>query len=268
MQIESGFARSGRARLYFEAAGSGQPFVMIHAGVADRRQWNNEFEYFAKRYRVIRFDQRGFGNSLPVDGEFSGMGDLVALLDHLQIDEPIIAMGCSMGGSLAMDFALAEPSRVAALIMVGAGPSGLALDVPDHPLEPEAEKAHADENLELAAELETRIWFDGMGRKPQQVDPDMRSLALEMNRLALAHAAKGLGRRLPNADEPAADRLEELEMPVLIVTGANDIPYLQAAHEYMAERIPDVVAVKMDDAAHLPNMEHPEKFRAILEQFL
>jgi 3-oxoadipate enol-lactonase len=266
--IHTGFARSGHARLYFETAGHGRPFLMIHAGVADRRQWDNEFAHFSERYRAIRFDQRGFGNSEPADGEFSVIGDLFALLDHLEIDEPIIAMGCSMGGSLAMDFALAEPARVAALIMVGSGPSGLALDAPEHPLEAEAEKAHIDGDLELAAELETKIWFDGIGRKPEDVDPDMRALALEMNGLALAHGAKDLGRRIPNPAEPAAERLDELDIPVLVITGENDIPYLQEAHQYMAERIPDVVAVKMDDAAHLPNMDHPERFRAIVEEFL
>jgi 3-oxoadipate enol-lactonase len=129
-EIRSGFAQIDNAKIYYETAGKGIPLVMIHAGVADSRQWNNEFTNFAQRYQVIRYDMRGYGRSEPVGGEFSHMRDLVSLLNALEVREPLILMGCSMGGGLAMDFALTVPSRARALIMVDAGPSGLELDVP------------------------------------------------------------------------------------------------------------------------------------------
>src|ERR1044071_8179156 len=88
-QIKSGFANIDNARIYYETAGEGIPFVMIHAGVADSRQWNNEFAEFSRSYQVIRYDMRGYGKSEPVEGEFSHMGDLVSLLDALEIDEQI-----------------------------------------------------------------------------------------------------------------------------------------------------------------------------------
>src|SRR5688572_14252517 len=112
MSTETGFAAVDNAKLYYEAAGNGQPFVMIHAGVADCRQWNHEFTHFAAQFRVIRYDLRGYGKSEPVDGEFSHMGDLIAILEFLEIHEPLLIMGCSIGGGLSMDFALAHPSRV------------------------------------------------------------------------------------------------------------------------------------------------------------
>ena len=130
LKPESGFIGIGNAKLYYELSGEGQPLVLIHAGVADNRQWNNEFAHFAQDYRVLRYDLRGYGKSLPVDGEFSHLGDLTALLDLLRINQPLILVGCSMGGGLALDFALAHPPRVRALVMVGSGPSGLDLDVP------------------------------------------------------------------------------------------------------------------------------------------
>ncbi|MEW5942200.1 MAG: alpha/beta hydrolase, partial [Chloroflexota bacterium] len=183
----SGFAPINGANIYYELAGEGEPFVMIHAGVADSRQWNNEFEYFANRYRVLRFDMRGYGKSEPVGGEFTLLGDLTALLDHLKIDQPAVVMGCSMGGGLAMNFALTHPSRANALIMVGSAPVGLELDVPTPAKFAEAEKAYEAKDFDLLCELETQIWFDGEGRTPQQVNPQMRKLAYEMNRIALAH---------------------------------------------------------------------------------
>ena len=268
LRAESGLAPVNNAHLYYESAGAGEPFVMIHAGVADSRQWNNEFPHFAGRYQTLRYDMRGYGKSEPVGGEFSHMQDLAALLDGLGIDRPVIAMGCSMGGGLAMNLALARPAQVRALIMVGSGPTGLELDVPTPAKFAEAEKAYEAGDLDLTAEIETQIWFDGMNRSPSQVNQEMRALVYDMNRIALGHEAKGLGKRLPDTEVPAAQRLEELHIPVLAIVGSEDTPYLQAASDYMAAHIPGARKVKMEDAAHLPNLDHPEEFRRVVTAFL
>ncbi|HMS88828.1 MAG TPA: alpha/beta hydrolase, partial [Acidimicrobiales bacterium] len=107
-------------------------------GVADSRQWNNEFPALARRYRALRYDLRCYGKSDPVPGDFSHLADLVALLDYVGFDAPVVLIGCSMGGVLAMDFALEHPARAKALVMVGSFPSGLWLETPDHPKEAEA----------------------------------------------------------------------------------------------------------------------------------
>ncbi len=265
---KSGFADINNAQIYYETAGKGTPFVMIHAGVADSRQWNNEFALFAQDHKVLRYDTRCYGQSEPVDAEFSHMGDLVSLLDALEFKETLVIMGCSMGGGLAMDFALAQPSRVRALIMVGSAPSGLELDVPTPPKFAEAEKAFEAGDLDRVAEIETQIWFDGMGRTPEQVNQIMRKLCYEMNRLALSHEVKQLGKRLPNAKTPAFERLTDLNIPVLVIAGAHDTPYILAAADYMAEKIPFARKVIIEDAAHLPNMDQPQEFRKIVSTFL
>jgi 2-hydroxy-6-oxonona-2,4-dienedioate hydrolase len=266
-KTKSGMAGINGARIYYETAGEGMPLVMIHAGVADNRQWNNEFPYFAQWYRVLRYDLRGYGKSEPVDGEFSHLGDLISLLDHLEFREPLIVMGCSMGGGIAMDFALKEPSRVKALIMVGSGPSGLELDVPTHPKFPDAEKAYHAGDLDRLTEIETQIWFDGMNRTPDQVNPTMRKLAYEMNRRALGHEARKLGKRLPDSPSPAADRLAEIAIPVLVIAGEHDTPYILAAADVMETKIRSARKVIIEDAAHLPNMDHPEEFQKIVKTF-
>jgi pimeloyl-ACP methyl ester carboxylesterase len=268
LQTKSGFVQADNARLYYETAGQGIPLVMIHAGVADSRQWNNEFAFFAPSYRVVRYDMRGYGKSEPADGEFSHMGDLVAVLDALGVHEPVVIMGCSMGGGLAMDFALTHPSRVKALIMVGSGPSGLELDVPASAKFAEVEKAFEVGDLDLVSELETQIWFDGTGRTPEQVDQTMRTLLYDMNRQALAHEVKQLGKRLSNTQVPAFDRLGDLKLPVLIIVGAHDTPYILAAAEYMIEKLPSARMVRVEDAAHLPNMDHPDEFQTAVTNFL
>jgi pimeloyl-ACP methyl ester carboxylesterase len=264
----SGFVNIDNAKIYYETAGQGIPFVMIHAGVADSRQWNNEFVYFAPSYHVIRYDMRGYGKSEPVDGEFSHMSDLVSILDALEIRQPLVIMGCSMGGGLAMDFALTYPSRVKALIMVGSGPSGLELDVAAPAKFADAEKAFEAGNLDLVAEIETQIWFDGMGRTREQVNQTMRKLLYEMNRIALSHEVKKLGKRLPNTDTSAVDQLKGLNIPVLTIVGSHDTPYTLAAAAYMEENIRSARKVIIEDAAHLPNMDQPRQFQGIVKYFL
>lgn len=267
--VETGFATVNHAQLYYEIAGEGQPFVMIHAGIADSRQWNNEFAHFSERFRVLRYDLRGYGKSEPVEGEYSHLADLSALLDRLHLDQPLILMGCSMGGSLALNFALTYPSGVKALILVDSGPTGLELDTPDpDELFKEAEQAYDSGDLERASEIETRIWFDGMGRNPDQVDQAMRRLVYEMNYIALSNQAKGLGVRTPDTAFPAAARLGELDMPVLILIGDQDLPYMIAAADYMVERISSARKMIIEDAAHLPNMDQHEKFQKIVSTFL
>ena len=268
LQTKSGFVQIDQAQLYYETAGQGIPLVMIHAGVADSRQWSNEFAFFARSHQVVRYDMRGYGKSEPVDGEFNHMEDLVAILNTLGLLEPVVIMGCSMGGGLAMDFALTYPSRVKALITVGSGPSGLELDVPASSKFAEVEKAFEAGDLDLVSELETQIWFDGTGRTPEQVDQAMRKLLYDMNRQALAHEVKQRGKRLPNTQVPAFDRLSGLKIPVLIIVGEHDTPYILAAADYMIERIPSARKVTIEDAAHLPNMDHPDEFQAVVTDFL
>lgn len=267
-QSDSGLAAVNQAHLYYEVAGAGQPFVMIHAGVADHRQWNNEFVHFMKRFRVVRYDMRGYGKSEPVEGEFSHLQDLTALLDHLRLDQPIILMGCSMGGGVAMNFALTHPAKVKALIMVDAGPTGLELDVPTPAKFEEVEKAYDAGDFDRVAELETQVWFDGQGRTPAQVNPAMRQLAYDMNRQALSLEAKQLGKRLPDCQTPAVARLSELHLPVLVIVGEHDTPYMLAAATYMIEKMPSAQKVILADAAHLPNLDQPAQFQRSVTTFL
>ena len=173
-----------------------------------------------------------------------------------------------MGGGLALDFALTRPSQVKALIMVDAGPTGLELDVPRPAKFDEAEKAYEAGDLDLTAELETQIWFDGIGRTSAQVNQAMRQLVYEMDRMALAHDAKRLGKRLPDTPVPAVGRLGELHVPVLVIVGMHDTPYMQAAASYIVDKVPSARKVAIADAAHLPNMDQPAEFQRIIAGFL
>lgn len=264
----SSFITSGDTQLHYEIAGAGPPLVFIHAGVADGRQWNNEFRAFANHYCVLRYDMRGFGRSEPVAGDYRHSDDLHTLLGALAITEPAVLVGCSIGGGLALDFALDHPESVRALVMVSSAPSGLQLDVNPHPLEAAVMAADEAGDSALLLDLETRMWFDGIGRAPEDIDQEMRQLAIEMNRIALANEARNLGNRLPNAATPAAERLGDLAIPVLIIAGANDEPYTLAAADHMVKHLANARKVIFDNAAHLLNMDQPALFERTLRSFL
>lgn len=269
LTVQSGFAPINGAQIYYEKAGEGRPFVMIHAAIADSRQWNNEFAHFANDYAVIRYDMRGYGRSEPVEGDYSNMADLVALLQYLDVDEPIVLMGCSMGGALALDYALEHPDAVSALILVGSGPSGMEIaDWTPTPIIEAAEAAYEAGNWDELLELETQMFIDGAGRRPEQVDQAVRQFAMEMNKLAQTHSRKNLGKALPDTSEPAAPRLGALAAPVLVIVGEHDESYSFTAAEFIKEHAPVVEVVELEDTAHLANLDHPDQFQAAVEDFL
>lgn len=257
----------GNAVIHYETAGSGQPIVFIHAGVADSRQWNNEFRSFSQRFKTIRYDMRGFGKSEPVAGEYSHLDDLNRLLDHLNIERSVILVGCSMGGSTALDYALQNPSRVGALVLVGSAPAGLDIDLPTPSKFKLVEEAYGAGNIELVAELLTQIWFDG-DRKSSDVNQEARRLAYEMNLTARLHEAKGLGTRLPNLETEAIDQLSGLEVPVLAIVGENDIPYMHAAADVLSTKLSNYRRVTIENAGHLPNLDQPAEFERIVGGFI
>jgi pimeloyl-ACP methyl ester carboxylesterase len=136
---EGGFAEVNGASLYYDVAGNGEPLVLVHAGIADRRMWDGQLKAFAERYRVIRYDMRGCGRSeAPTGASFSHHDDLRGLLDFLGIERAIL-VGCTIGARTAIDFALALPERVRALALVCPSVSGFEPDLGEElPAEPPA----------------------------------------------------------------------------------------------------------------------------------
>ena len=263
----TGFADVNGARLYYETAGAGRPVVFVHAGLADSGMWDGQFQAFATHHRTIRYDMRGFGQSVPVKGEYSHAEDLAGLLEFLGVTQASL-VGCSQGGSVILDFALANPAAAAALVLVSASPVGLELDMPASPKFADLQAALLTNDWMAFLELSAQIWFDGAGRTPDQVNTDARKrlVGMYLRRLQLTRADPGKEQPVP--DPPAADRLGELNLPTLIVTGDRDLEFVHAAAAYMAARIAGAQTVMLPDAAHMLNMEHPKEFNQIVLDFL
>lgn len=263
--MSGGFADINGAKIYYEFEGAGQALVMIHAGIADNRMWDDQFTEFAKDYKVIRYDMRGYGQTAPVDGEYSGHEDLYALLKYLNVEKTCV-MGCSKGGGVAMNFTLEHPEMVNGLIMVCSGPGGFEFDSPPPPEWEELGAAWKSGDLEKTAAMETHIWVDGMTRTPDQVDAAVRDKVTAMNMIALKNEKLGLGKEL-ELDPPAAKRLREIQVPTLLIVGQYDTPYLIAAGDFMADNIAGAQKVVLA-TAHIPSMERPEEFNLLVRTFL
>ena len=222
---------------------------------------------FAAHHRAIRYDMRGFGQSVPVKGKYSHAEDLAGLLKFLGIRRASL-VGCSQGGSVILDYALANPAAVSALVLVSTSPVGLELDMPASPQFADLQAALLTNDWTAFLELSAQIWFDGAGRTPEEVDQQARKrlVGMYLRRLQLTRADPG--HEKPPLDPPAADRLGDLKLPTLIVTGDRDLDFVHAAAAYMADRIAGAQAVVLPDAAHMLNMEHPAEFNQLVLDFL
>ncbi len=264
--VQTGFAEINGAKIYYEVSGKGQPFLMVHAGIADKSMWDDQFDFFARKYRVVRYDMRGYGQSLPIADDYQRQEDIRALLDFLNIDHAYL-MGCSMGGGACMNFALDYPDRADALIMVGSAPVGFAYpEWSPSPLDEEMEAAYHKGDLERVNEVAMQIFVDGKGRTPDQVNPVLRKKVYDMNMIALRNE-KLLGKDVP-LPTSAAERIRELHLPTLIVIGDLDEEYISRAGDFMATNIPGARKIVMPGTAHLPNMEFPDVFNTHVQEFL
>jgi len=263
---QSAFVELNGATFYYETAGAGHPLVLVHAGICDSRMWDEQFSVFAQQYQVVRYDLRGYGQTPAVEGPFAHYSDLYALLQYLGIGRTHL-VGCSMGGSACLDFALTYPAMVDRLILVGSAPSGYQAQRP-LPAQIEAVDAALQQgNFAHAAELEVQIWVDGIDRTPDQVSPAIRDRVRAMDTIALQNEVLDLGQPQP-LDPPTVQRLAEVQAPTLLLAGDLDQPRTLDAIALMAERLPQVRKVVMSGAAHLPNMEQPDRFHDLVLNFL
>lgn len=255
------------ARFFGERSGEGETVVFLHAGVADRRMWRDQMAAFSGRYETVAYDRRGFGKTVTEDEPFSHVEDLRAVLDQLGRSTASL-VGCSQGGRIALDFALAYPERVRKLVLIAAAVSG-APPPETIPAEIEQRLIELDEaetsgDLTRINELEAHLWLDGPTSAIGRVKGEVRDLFLDMNGIALQLP------ELTQEVEPvsAYERLTEVQIPVLVIWGALDFPHLRERCRHLVERIPAAEGIEILDTAHLPNLEKPELINRLLTDFL
>jgi pimeloyl-ACP methyl ester carboxylesterase len=252
------------ARIHYERAGAGMPVVFLHAGVADHRMWEPQMRAFAKHFDVIAPDMRGFGRSELPPGRWSPIADVLGLIDSLHL-KPVHLVGCSIGGGVAIDFALEHGERISKLVLVGPGVGGTQFGAKYPELFADAEAAEKAGDRRAMVEADARLWLDGPGRPAGYVKDPMRQLffAMDGNFDSDFEAAP-----IEHLNPPAAERLHEITAPTLVVVGDEDAPPIFDAVEVLMEKVPHARKAVIHDAAHLPNLEHPGEFNRIVLGFL
>jgi len=254
--------------LYVEQAGDGSPVVLLHEGIADSRMWDPQWAEWSKRFRMVRFDLRGFGQSPPAVGTFSFSGDLVRLLESLELG-PATLIGVSLGGAVAMETTIARPDLVSRLVVVAPGLRGYEMSDETKAGWEEEEAALERGDVDGAVEVNMRMWVDGPSRSPEEVDPEVRAKVAEMQRRAIEIylAAGEEGDHQPLLED-WGERLGEISVPTLVVVGDLDRPEMLQIADKLESEIPGARRETIHGAAHVPSMERPEEFDRIVLGFL
>jgi 3-oxoadipate enol-lactonase len=230
--------------------------------------WDPQWETFRHSHGVVRYDLRGFGRSPIGPGRFSHAGDLLELLDQQGLEKASL-VGVSMGGRVALEVAIARPELVEALVLVGAG-------LPGHEWSDEmkaADKAEMEAfergDIDAAVEVCMRTWVDGPRRKPEDVDPGVRARVAEMQR----HAYELQMPVWETAEEEPlvsdlSERLGEVKAPTLVLVGEEDVPDMHEIAGRLERELPNARRASIADTAHVPSLERPREFDALVLPFL
>jgi 3-oxoadipate enol-lactonase len=255
------------AHLNYEIAGDGPNVTFIHPGLWDMRTWDREFATFADAgYRVLRYDVRGYGrSSRPQPGvSYSHVRDLEALLDSTDVIQTAI-VGCSMGGGTELEFALAHPERVWALVLVASALPGFEPTEEEEEWDAEVEApiqaAIEGGELERAQDLSLEIWAS-LGTDDER---GARIREIAFDNLHVLEMDESAAWRL---DPPPAHRLEEYDVPTLILDAEHDPPYMHRIADLLAREIMGSRKVVVEGADHVVNLRQPERFEELVLPFL
>jgi pimeloyl-ACP methyl ester carboxylesterase len=243
--------RSG-IRIYYEDTGRGPALLLTHGYSATLRMWDPQVAALSDRFRVLRWDMRGHGESdSPEDPAAytheATIDDMAAVLDAAGVDRAVVG-GLSLGGYMSLEFHLAYPERVRALVLCDTGPG--------------YKKDDAREAWNRYAENFARK-YEAMGIEALGASAEVR-VATHRGVAGLVRAARGI---LVQRDARVMESLPGIRVPTLLVVGSRDKPFL-AGMRYMAQKIPGSVHAVIEGAGHAPNLEKPSEFNEVLAGFL
>ena len=262
---KQGTAKVNGTSIFYETRGTGFPIVFVSGGgILDRRGWDNQFETFAETHRVIRYDIRGLGKSARPKGPFSHSKDLYALLTFLKIKRAHI-VGLSVGGAIAIDFAIEHPEIVDCLIL---GSPGLSSD------------AKSELNLQGLAVIADKAKTNGI-EHVIQLTLDVPFVVSKQN---VAGRKKVREVYLDNQDviasgfplwtlwqpiqPPPENRLATIRSRVLIIRGDSDSPAFASMTDRISKGIPQSTTVVIPGGTHFLHLEKPAEFNQAMRDFL
>lgn len=268
-ELKKGKINIGQAQLYYEEMGQGEPVILIHGHSLNHNMWDNQFFELAEKYRVIRYDLRGYGYSSPQkEGEqFTHAEDLIKFMDVLKIEKAHI-IGLSLGGYIGTDILGQYPEKIMSAVLA----SGNIRHTPK-PSEPmsEEEAGIRDEEILLlkqkGIDVIKREWFSGLmesgGSERKRMQQPLWNMIYQWDAWQPLHKEARVV-----AGDDAYDKLKinKSDISVLIIEGKSDNNVYSANPEIL-NYLPSGSITIIDDAGHMLNMERPEIFNEIILSF-
>ena len=251
-------------RLYLEQAGEGSPLVLMHGWTLDHRMFEPQVPRLSGRFRVIRFDRRGFGRSEAGPDLGLELDDLDRIADALALDT-LHLLGMSQGGRLALRYAVTRPQRLRSLVLQGPVVDGLAFDGPDHEIIPFLEYA----DLVRAGNIDEmrRRW---LGHPVLSLGPGHDDEQRLMNEILDDYTGADLLGFAPDRLVTPLDVVGKLAAfcaPTLVLTGASETVRLRACAKKLLEVIPDCREVILPHSGHMSNLTEPELYNEEVMRF-
>jgi pimeloyl-ACP methyl ester carboxylesterase len=242
-----------------------QTLVLIHAFPQDHAMWEEQAQAFRTEYRVFTPDVFGFGGSPLPDGDWTiedFADELAGAMEQLGIREPFVLGGLSMGGYVALAFAKEYPEKLRGLILADTRADADSAEA----------KANREKSIAALATQTPAEFIEGMipkvlGDTTRKSRPEIvervRAIGSRQSREGIVAALKALRDRSDSTDE-----LEDIEVPTLVIVGAEDTVTPPAISEAMAKVLPNATLEVIAEAGHLSNMEQPAAFTAAMRKWL
>ena len=269
--MERGLLEFDGGTLAWESSGAGPGVVFLHPGLWDSRVWDEQFGVCSRAYRVLRYDFRGYGRSsrLEPGKPYSHVSDLAAVMDAAGVERAAL-IGNSMGGGVAVDFAVSHPARVSALVLASPALSGFegtpeeeaAWEAAFADVERQIEEAVTVGNPEGAQEVRLRWLWAPLGTD-DPAGSRIRQIAFEnLQELTMDESGE------TGIDPPAAGRLGEIEVPTLVLPADHDPPWHERICEVLAERIRGARLVRIPETDHVIPLRRPQEFNQVVLGFI
>jgi 3-oxoadipate enol-lactonase len=266
--MKRGYLERPGCRLYYEVSGDGPMLVFAHGLGGNHLSWWQQVPHFQDRYTCVTFAHRGFSPSNPVPGgphPDDYPGDLAALIDHLGAnDVRIVAQ--SMGGWSAIEYTLANPTRVRALVLASTGGT---LAWPAFPFpEPDKITNWRRESEETSRDLFSRGLHPAAGERMEREQPTAHFLYREIDALSGDLDKVALRTRLGETLVRSTEALRTLNVPTLWLTGEEDIVFPPFVPEALAPLMPNARVACVPQAGHSVYFERPAEFNRLVDEFL
>ncbi|MEO3945289.1 alpha/beta hydrolase [Gorillibacterium sp. CAU 1737] len=263
--MNEGYVEVSQGRIFYRSTGQGEPIVLIHGNFNDHHIWDEQVDPLSSLAQVICYDLRGYGLSSTPTTAFSHVKDLKALLDHLQV-EAVTLIGSSLGGSVAVDFALAYPDRIRRLVLVSPSLSGSRYPTKMiwHGIANALRLRFRGPDKAIEAFIHSPFW--------QYFFPSVHKEEARRKVLANVRNPRNFYRfplSISGAEKkPALPRLHELDSPTLILISDQDHPYNQKTADTLHRQIHGSALAVFPGCGHLPFVEEPEEFQKQVLGFL